>query len=347
MLPARDLHRRQPGRRGAASRPPTTSAGASAAHRCRGRQPRRARVLQVLRLLRRLGRTGCSTGSGSRLPLPVLAIALPVGISFFTFQAISYVVDVYRRQIEPATLDRLRGLPGVLPAPRRRADRPRARVPAAARARRATRRRSTRPGASSSSPLGLFKKVVIADLPGDAHRRPGLRQPRRALRASRCWSAIYALRRADLLRLLRLHRHGDRARAAARLPVPAELRPPLRRAGRSRTSGGAGTSPCRAGCATTCTSRSAATASGERATYRNLMLTMLLGGLWHGASWTFVVWGGIHGAGLAVERWWRERKARQPLGPAPGEPAPTGAQGVLVGAASGDAAASAPACPGT
>ena len=41
---------------------------------------------------------------------------------------------------------------------------------------------------------------------------------------------------------------------------------------------------------------------GEAKTYRNLMLTMLLGGLWHGANWTFVVWGGIHGAGLAVER---------------------------------------------
>jgi len=32
------------------------------------------------------------------------------------------------------------------------------------------------------------------------------------------------------------------------------------------------------------------------------MLTMLLGGLWHGANWTFVVWGGIHGVGLAIER---------------------------------------------
>jgi alginate O-acetyltransferase complex protein AlgI len=32
------------------------------------------------------------------------------------------------------------------------------------------------------------------------------------------------------------------------------------------------------------------------------MVTMLLGGLWHGANWTFVVWGGIHGAGLAIER---------------------------------------------
>src|SRR5689334_20789231 len=41
---------------------------------------------------------------------------------------------------------------------------------------------------------------------------------------------------------------------------------------------------------------------GSLKTYRNLMLTMLLGGLWHGAAWTFVVWGGIHGIGLCVER---------------------------------------------
>jgi D-alanyl-lipoteichoic acid acyltransferase DltB (MBOAT superfamily) len=41
---------------------------------------------------------------------------------------------------------------------------------------------------------------------------------------------------------------------------------------------------------------------GERKTYRNLLLTMLLGGLWHGANWTFVVWGALHGGGLAVER---------------------------------------------
>jgi D-alanyl-lipoteichoic acid acyltransferase DltB (MBOAT superfamily) len=42
---------------------------------------------------------------------------------------------------------------------------------------------------------------------------------------------------------------------------------------------------------------------GAARTYRNLMLTMLIGGLWHGANWTFVVWGGLHGAFLAVERW--------------------------------------------
>jgi alginate O-acetyltransferase complex protein AlgI len=37
-------------------------------------------------------------------------------------------------------------------------------------------------------------------------------------------------------------------------------------------------------------------------TYRNLMITMLLGGLWHGASWHFVVWGALHGVALAVHR---------------------------------------------
>jgi alginate O-acetyltransferase complex protein AlgI len=41
---------------------------------------------------------------------------------------------------------------------------------------------------------------------------------------------------------------------------------------------------------------------GKIRTYVNLLATMLLGGLWHGANWTFVVWGAIHGAGLALER---------------------------------------------
>ncbi len=39
-------------------------------------------------------------------------------------------------------------------------------------------------------------------------------------------------------------------------------------------------------------------------TYRNLMLTMLLGGLWHGANWTFVFWGFLHGMYLVVQRLW-------------------------------------------
>lgn len=44
---------------------------------------------------------------------------------------------------------------------------------------------------------------------------------------------------------------------------------------------------------------------GKIRTYVNLMLTMLLGGLWHGASWNFIVWGGLHGAALAVHKYFR------------------------------------------
>ena len=43
---------------------------------------------------------------------------------------------------------------------------------------------------------------------------------------------------------------------------------------------------------------------GEWKTYRNLLLTMLIGGLWHGANWTFIIWGAYHGALLAVHRRW-------------------------------------------
>src|SRR5262249_11791173 len=41
---------------------------------------------------------------------------------------------------------------------------------------------------------------------------------------------------------------------------------------------------------------------GELITFRNIMITMLLGGLWHGASWNFVIWGGLHGLALLVQR---------------------------------------------
>jgi alginate O-acetyltransferase complex protein AlgI len=60
--------------------------------------------------------------------------------------------------------------------------------------------------------------------------------------------------------------------------------------------------------------------TGSGRTARNLMITMLLGGLWHGASWTFVLWGGIHGLYLIAERRLvalAERLGlRRPLGPA-------------------------------
>src|ERR1044071_3758476 len=46
--------------------------------------------------------------------------------------------------------------------------------------------------------------------------------------------------------------------------------------------------------------------------YRNIMLTMLLGGLWHGGGWTFVIWGGLHGAALVIQREWVRLTAHWP-----------------------------------
>jgi D-alanyl-lipoteichoic acid acyltransferase DltB (MBOAT superfamily) len=47
--------------------------------------------------------------------------------------------------------------------------------------------------------------------------------------------------------------------------------------------------------------------------YRNIMITMLLGGLWHGAGWTFVAWGALHGAGQCTGHWRRGRRVARGL----------------------------------
>ncbi len=124
-------------------------------------RPRRARGLQVLRLLRRQRRRRARP-LGLGLDPPVLEIALPVGISFFTFHAISYVIDIGRGQLEPLRLDEHGALPVVLPPPRRRD-----RSCGPARSPRSCARRPT-PGGSPSGEafrliaFGLFKKVVVS-----------------------------------------------------------------------------------------------------------------------------------------------------------------------------------------
>jgi alginate O-acetyltransferase complex protein AlgI len=55
--------------------------------------------------------------------------------------------------------------------------------------------------------------------------------------------------------------------------------------------------------------------------YRNLMLTMLLGGLWHGAAWTFVAWGALHGGYLVLHQWWQASRAAAVMAGRPWWPA--------------------------
>ena len=102
---------------------------------------------------------------GGAAPLPVLRVVLPIGISFYTFNAMSYAIDVYRRQVRPArNLRALHRLRLHVPAPHRRADR----------ALRRPGRPAPPPGAAPDRGpgrlwalllrLGMAKKLLFADV---------------------------------------------------------------------------------------------------------------------------------------------------------------------------------------
>jgi D-alanyl-lipoteichoic acid acyltransferase DltB (MBOAT superfamily) len=52
--------------------------------------------------------------------------------------------------------------------------------------------------------------------------------------------------------------------------------------------------------------------SGEFKTLRNLVLTFLIGGIWHGAGWTFIMWGALHGIALIIHRVWNRYNIKMP-----------------------------------
>jgi alginate O-acetyltransferase complex protein AlgI len=243
-------------------------------------------------------------GAGLGLPLPLLTIALPVGVSFFTFQAISYTVDVKRRLIEPATLldaaIYLSFFPHLVAGPIVRA---REFLPQLA-----SPRDPTRVAVSSGLALialGLVKKVVLADylarsIVDQVFAVPQAYGAPDALLAAYAYAAqIYC----------DFSGYTDMAIGLALLMgfvFPQNFRSPYRATGlrdfwrRWHMSlsrflrdflyiplGGS--------------------RGGRLFTYRNLMITMVLGGLWHGAAWTFVVWGALHGGGLVAEHIWNGR----------------------------------------
>ena len=164
---------------------------------------------------------------GLGMPLPLLTLALPIGLSFITFQAISYVVDVKRGLLPPASLLDfalyLSFFPHVVAGPIVRA---REFIPQLVEAARpAGRRGRRRRRADRARP---HQEGRARRLPGARDGRPrvrragGLRRARRGARRLR-------LRGPDLLRLLGLHGHRDRRRAADGLRLPAELQQPLPR----------------------------------------------------------------------------------------------------------------------
>ena len=253
--------------------------------------------------------TSALTALGYHPSALALHITLPIGISFFTFESMSYVIDVYRGTIQPQKsyveyLAFVAFFPHLVAGP---IVRPRDLLPQLA----GPPRWSSAEGSEGLFliSIGLVKKLAIGDylalnLVDRVFDAPA------QYSALECYAAVlgYAVQiysdfsgytdiaiGSALLLGVRFPKNFDAPYKAAsiqefwrrwHISLSTWLRDYLyvplggNRRGRVRT-------------------------------YVNLLLTMLLGGLWHGASWTFVAWGGLHGAALAVDRWvseWRGRK---------------------------------------
>ncbi|HEY1956081.1 MAG TPA: MBOAT family protein [Polyangiaceae bacterium] len=243
-----------------------------------------------------------------------LRIVLPFGISFFTFETMSYTIDVYRREIEPAKryLDYLLFVaffPHLVAGP---IVRPKSMLPQFAR----------EPSFDESEQAkglwliagGLVKKIVIGDFLAQNLVKRVFDNPER-FTSLEVLVAVYAYAMeiyADFsgytdVALGSAHLFGytlpqnfDQPYIARNLQdfwhrwhisLSTWLRDylyiPL---GGSR--------------------------KGSFFTYRNLMITMVLGGLWHGASWNYVIWGALHGAALAGTRMWQRWRDKMRGGPA-------------------------------
>jgi alginate O-acetyltransferase complex protein AlgI len=248
------------------------------------------------------------------LRLPVLEILLPAGISFYTFKSMSYTIDVYRREIEPcqslmdyATF--VTFFPELIAGPIVRAS-----IFLPQMTRRIGPTADRLAIGASLFLLGLTKKVVIADrlaAPVDhVFADPG------AFSRTTLWLAVIGY---TMQIYCDFSGYSDMAIGTAKMigyDLPENFNMPYA-----------------AGSITEFWRRWHMTLSawlrdylyiplggnrrGESRTYLNLMLTMLLGGLWHGASWNFVLWGGLHGSALAAHRFYRSRvgdRFRLPIG---------------------------------
>ena len=237
---------------------------------------------------------------GIEISRPALAIILPPGISFYTFQAIAYMVDVYKRRIPVTRSLRDYALfisffPHLIAGP---IQRPNHLLPQVAN-RRVFNSRKVADGILLIL-SGLFRKCVIAD--------------QCALLANAAFSGSFGSSSAAVVAIgmyaFAWQIYGDFsgysniARGSAQLLgfhfmvnfrqpyLATSLQDFWRRWHISLSSwlrdylyvglGG--------------------NRAGTARTYRNLFLTMVLGGLWHGANWTFVIWGAMHGAWLSIER---------------------------------------------
>lgn len=246
---------------------------------------------------------------------PKLDIVLPVGISFYTFATLSYTLDIYLRRAQPANrfLDYalfVTFFPHLVAGPIMR---PTELVPQFEQPRRASTQQ-LRFGLALML-LGLFQKVVLADgflAPAAEAVYDG--SPGAAPGALDAWMGTLAFSGQIFCDFAGYSTTAIGAAMCLGFAMPDNFRFPYAAVGFSDfwrrwhitlsswlrdylyiPLGGNRHGPAR--------------------TYFALMATMLIGGLWHGASWTFVVWGGLHGLYLGAERALRARFAGYTPGP--------------------------------
>ena len=235
---------------------------------------------------------------------PEWDIILPVGISFYTFQTMAYSLDVYLRRAAPTKsfLDFalfVTFFPQLVAGP---IVRPSQLVPQFAEEKRATRDQFH--WGLALMTLGLFEKVVLADS-FLAPAADGAFGAHKAIAPLDAWTGVLAFSGQIFFDFSGYSTIAIGSALCLGFALPNNFRFPYAAIGFSDfwrrwhislstwlrdylyiPLGG--------------------NKKGRIRTYVNLMVTMLLGGLWHGASWTFVVWGGLHGTYLAVERLLRE-----------------------------------------
>jgi D-alanyl-lipoteichoic acid acyltransferase DltB (MBOAT superfamily) len=239
--------------------------------------------------------------------LPVMRIILPVGISFYTFHAISYVVDVYRSKVEPE--------PSFV---------------------------------NIALYISFFPQLIAGPIVRASFIMPQIRRARRFSAAQQAIGVrlllcgfIYKAVIADTLAQIADPVFADLARYDAHALLTATIafygQIYFDFAGYSSLAIGTArlfgyrfppnfNYPYRAASVTEFWRRWHMSLSfwlrdylyiplggnrgGALFICRNLMITMLLGGLWHGAAWNFVIWGALHGVGLCANKLWRELRGR-------------------------------------
>ena len=227
-----------------------------------------------------------------------LEIVLPVGISFYTFQSMSYAIDIYRRELKPT--DRffdfalfVSFFPQLVAGPIERARNllPQMTTP------RTITGDQTRRGLFLIA-FGLFKKIAIADgMAQTADSAFAIADP--------TWGTVVAGTLAFAVQIYcDFSGYSDIARGVAKLfgvelmynfNQPYFARSPREFWQRWHIS-----------LSTWLSDYLYKPLGGNRGslafTCRNLMLTMILGGLWHGAAWNYVLWGFYHGTLLSAHR---------------------------------------------